>query len=100
MSENWINLTQNRDTAQCRYGSVLEHPYVLRWRSHYFQLTSAEALAFALQLPEVRALVEALQGMLHFARSFDMGGDWEQGNYPAIQAARAALAPFEEATDD
>lgn len=37
-------------------------------------------------------LLDACKGLLDFIRSFDMGGDWCQDNYPAIKAAQAAIA--------
>ena len=37
----------------------------------------------------VAELTEALEGLLRFVKTYDMGGDWEQSNYPALKAARA-----------
>jgi hypothetical protein len=52
--------------------------------------TDADLLAAAMQLPEVRALVDALNAMLFNA----LHGNGLEAHYKARDAARAALAPF------
>lgn len=37
-------------------------------------------------------LLEACEGLLGFIKTFDMGGDWEQSNYPPIKKAKAIIA--------
>ena len=48
------------------------------------------------ELKRVRAqrddLLAACEALLSFIKGHDMGGDWYQENYPAIQQARAAIA--------
>ena len=36
--------------------------------------------------------LKACEGLLEFIKSFTMGSDWEQSNYPAIKAAYATIA--------
>jgi len=46
----------------------------------------------ALLLHAAPDLLEACKGLLAFIESFSFGGDWCQDNYPAIKAAKAAIA--------
>ena len=69
-------------------------------------ITDTEALAFARQLPEVKALVEAVQNsqnLLSLWRAYldarDPLND-ECGTIEAIKRNRIVLASFQEATDD
>lgn len=53
---------------------------------------SDEAIANASLITVAPELLAVCQGLLEFIKTFDMGGDWCQDNYPAIKAARAAIA--------
>lgn len=45
----------------------------------------------------IAELLAACRGLLRFIKTFNMGGDWRQDNYPAIKAARAAIQKTETA---
>lgn len=51
--------------------------------------------ANALLIAAAPELLDACKAMLEFAKSFDMGGDWYQGNYPAVKKAYAAIKKAE-----
>lgn len=54
-----------------------------------------EAKANIKLIVSVHYLLAACKGLLQFIKTFDMGGDWCQRNYPAIKAANAAIAQAE-----
>lgn len=60
--------------------------------------------AISKELKRVRAerddLLAACEALLSFIKGHDMGGDWYQENYPAIQQARAAIAAVRPETKD
>jgi len=99
MAENdWICLTPDdqHDLTPLMYQRTPADRHWLEAGCSDMQLSNAEALAFARQLPKVKALVEECRWWLETGRFL-------AGNAPAKQAGvertQAALAPFEEAPD-
>jgi len=110
MSYNWKRLTPG--TEDTDYVMLYDHTDDGHAIAHGFQddgdlrksiyshveyLVESEALAFARQLPEVRALVEAMGPMLKWAQQKPVTDKQHRQFDRAWYAARDALAPFEEA---
>ena len=116
-NNEWIDLTVDNDQTRIFYrhdsllGTQVFHQLEQRSRGvrelDRVALTDAEALAFARQLPEVQALVEAarhLAGNLPEAALLDAEDMWGFTNTQVVREWRDlvfhALAPFEEASDE
>jgi len=111
MTDNSIRLTPGDAPGYIaeyrRVNDAYCHQIRLNGGRQVIPLSPAEALAFARQLPEVEALVEALR---YYAQSIQYittykyrGGELLDAEAPIAEdagaKARAVLAPFEEARD-
>jgi hypothetical protein len=106
MSE-WMQLTPedklrpDEDTVCYQHDSNNQFPHHLVVECNDMMLTSAEALAFARQLPEVQALVEAIGRICRYAKA-DHYCDIQDGSVAPVfdeetlDSLYAAYAPFEE----